>query len=127
MAKLATNSGTALFHRFYSAASVCSPTRAAILTGRTNNRDCIDSALPCCSENPAPTCSQGKGLPWSEFTVAEAAKKSTLGDYATIHLGKWHLGDLWDKQLIGGTPVSSPGDHGFDDWMTTQAGDRGFG
>ena len=36
-------------------------------------------------------------------------------------LGKWHLGDLWDKKEIGGTPVSSPGDHGFDEWMTTQA------
>lgn len=100
---------------------MCSPTRATILTGRTNNRDCIDSALPCCQENPAPTCSQGRGLPWSEFTVAEAAKKSKLGDYATIQLGKWHLGDLWNKQLIGGTPVSSPGDHGFDEWLTTQA------
>ena len=48
IAALAKSPHTALFHRFYAAASVCSPTRAAILTGRTNNRDCIDSALPCC-------------------------------------------------------------------------------
>ena len=61
-----------------------------ILTGRSNNRDCINGALPCCQENPAPTCSQGVhgGLPWSEFTVAKAAKKSKLGDYATIQIGK---------------------------------------
>ena len=82
---------TALLHRFYAAASVCSPTRAAYLTGRTNNRDCIDSALPCCQENVADTCSQGKngGLPWEEFTIAKAAKKSKLGKYGTIQLGKW--------------------------------------
>ena len=57
-------------------------------TGRTNNRDCIDSALPCCSENVADTCSQGKngGLPWEEFTIAKAAKKSKLGDYGTIQV-----------------------------------------
>jgi hypothetical protein len=90
IAALASSQNTALFHRFYAAASVCSPTRAALLTGRTNNRDCIDSALPCCQENPAPSCSMGKigSLPWTEFTVADAAKKSTLGDYATIQLGK---------------------------------------
>lgn len=56
---------------------------------RTNERDCIHFALSCDSENPAPGCSQGKGLPWTEFTTAKAAKKSTLGDYATIMIGKW--------------------------------------
>eukprot|EP00939_MAST-03C_sp_MAST-3C-sp1_P001971 g1971.t1 len=65
------------------------------------------------------------GLPHTEFTVAKAAKKSQLGDYATIQLGKWHLGDLWDKKLPGMSPekfsVSSPSDHGFDEWLTTQA------
>lgn len=66
-------------------------------------------------------------LPHSEFTIAKAAKKSKLGDYATIHLGKWHLGDLWNKGIPSphptrpGWPVSSPSDHGYDEWMTTQA------
>jgi hypothetical protein len=123
--------------------------RVQYLTGRTNNRDCIDSALPCCQENVADTCSQGKNgaLPWEEFTIAKAAKKSKLGKYSTIQLGKWcaaaciggaclrlftlpcvlgrHLGDLWDKKLPGMSAeklsVSDPGKHGFDDWMTTQA------
>ena len=85
------------------------------MTGRTNNRDCIDTALPCCNEDPAPICSMGKlgGLPHTEFTIAKAAKKSKLGDYATIQLGKWHLGDLWDKKLPGMSlekfSVSNPG------------------
>ena len=123
---LARDRHTALFHRFYAAAAVCSPTRAAILTGRTNERDCIYSALPCDNENPANKCSQGAGgaLPSSEFTVAKAAKKSKLGDYATIHVGKWHLGDLWDKQLPHMNKkwrVSSPTEAGFDEWHTTQA------
>ena len=81
---------------------------------------------PCDNEDPAHKCSQGKGgaLPWEEFTVAKAAKKSKLGDYATIHLGKWHLGDLWDKQLPKMNPkwrVSSPTEAGFDSWHTTQS------
>ena len=89
---MARSNHSAVFSRFYAAAGVCSPTRAALLTGRTNERDCIFSALPCDSEDPAPGCAMGSDLqgsfPTSEFTTAKAAKKSTLGDYATIHLGK---------------------------------------
>ena len=120
---LATGPHSALFSRFYSAAGVCSPTRAAYLTGRTNERDCIVSALSCDSENPADQCSQGKGLPWTEFTTAKAAKKSTKGDYSTIMIGKWHLGDLWPKTELKKYKgnFSSPSQHGFDDWMQTQA------
>lgn len=96
---LARSPNSALFHRFYAAAGVCSPTRASILTGRTNERDCIHFALPCDQEDPAPTCAMGRAgsLPWEEFSIAKAAKVSPLGDYATIQIGKWHLGDLWDK------------------------------
>lgn len=126
---LAMSPHTALFHRFYAASPVCSPTRASVLTGRTNNRGCISGALSCCSEDPAPTCSMSinGALPHSEFTIAKAAKKSRIGDYATIHLGKWHLGDLWNKGMPSphptrpGWPVSSPSDAGYDEWMTTQA------
>lgn len=126
---LAEADGTALFHRFYSASSVCSPTRASIVTGRTNNRNCISTALHCCQEDPAPSCSMSMNgaLSLDEFTIAKAAKKSKLGDYATIHLGKWHLGDLWDKGIPSptptrpGFPVSSPTEAGYDEWMTTQA------
>ena len=84
---LATSPHSVIFHRFYSAAGVCSPTRAAILTGRTNQRDCIWSALTCDGENPAPTCSMGVdgSLPGTEFTTAKAARKAGL---STIHIGK---------------------------------------
>jgi len=71
-------------HRFR--AAVLLRKRGGRLLPGTNNRDCIDSALPCCQENVADTCSQGKngGLPWEEFTIAKAAKKSKLGNYGTI-------------------------------------------
>lgn len=84
---LATSPHSALFWRFYSAAGVCSPTRAAYLTGRTNERSCIHFALTCDSENPAEECSQGPGLPWSEFTTAKAVKKA--GGFKSIMIGKW--------------------------------------
>jgi arylsulfatase A-like enzyme len=135
---LATSPHSALFSRFYAAAGVCSPTRAAYLTGRTNERDCIHFALSCDSENPAEHCSQGPGLPWSEFTTAKAVKKK--GGYKSIMIGKWHLGDLWDKHKLDGREAprkalgndylrgeapwgdySSPAQHGFDDWLQTQA------
>jgi len=86
--KLALSDSSALFSRFYAAAGVCSPTRAAYLTGRTNERSCIHSALPCDQEDVATDCCQGKGLPWSEFTTANAAKKAA-GNYSTIMIGKW--------------------------------------
>lgn len=124
--KLATSDGSVYFHRFYAAAGVCSPTRASVMTGRTNARDCIDYALACCQEDPAATCAAGNTgtLPTEEFTIADAAKASPLGDYATIHVGKWHLGDLWDKKLPGMNPkwpVVSPAKVGFDEWFTSEA------
>ena len=120
---LARSENTLFFNRFYAAAAVCSPTRAAVLTGRTNERDCISNALTCDSENPAYNCSMGKGLTWGQFTIAKAAKKSKLGDYETIMLGKWHLGDLWAKTNVTGYQgnYSNPGNHGFDRWMLTEA------
>ena len=71
------------FHRFYAAAGVCSPTRASIMTGRTHQRDCINFALSCCQEDPASTCAAGNTgtVPLTEFTFADAAKASPLGDY----------------------------------------------
>eukprot|EP01051_Picozoa_sp_SAG22_P030323 SAG22_NODE_11699_length_473_cov_0.967914_1_plen_149_part_10 len=35
---------------------------------------------------------------------------------------QWHLGDLWDKKIAGyHGNYSSPTQHGFDDWLQTQA------
>ena len=123
--KFAMSPHSAVFHRFYATAAVCSPTRAAVLTGRNNQRVCIADALPCCNEDLAAECAMGRkgSLPDSEFTFGDAAKKSDLGNYSTVMLGKWHLGDLWDKKLPdmnSDFPVSAPWMFGFDKWLLTQ-------
>ncbi|PQO46204.1 sulfatase-like hydrolase/transferase [Blastopirellula marina] len=70
------------FTQFYSAAPVCSPSRAGALTGRWPVRAGVPS-----------NCSSAKGgsgaLPSSEITMAEMFKAA---GYTTAHIGKWHIG-----------------------------------
>ena len=82
---------------FYVGACVCTPSRAALLTGRLPIRNGMMSAR----RRVLFPDSQG-GLPESEVTVAELLK--TAG-YATAAIGKWHLGHL---------PQYLPTAHGFD-------------
>jgi len=79
----------------YSACQVCSPTRAAIMTGkypsRTGITDYIGAAQPDkwsrpTNMLPAPYADR---LALEEVTLAEALK---AGGYATFFAGKWHLG-----------------------------------
>ena len=80
------------FTDFHTNGAVCSPTRAAFLTGRYQQRSGIVSAL---GEDAA-------GLPQSEKTVAAYLRERP---YATGLFGKWHLGYH---------PRNSPLHHGFD-------------
>jgi arylsulfatase A-like enzyme len=74
------------FTDFYSAAEVCTPSRAALLTGRYPIRSGM------CETAGAGRVlfpnSKG-GLPPGEITLAETLKAN---GYATAHIGKWHLG-----------------------------------
>ena len=82
---------------FYVAAPVCTPSRAALLTGRL----AIRSGM--CSEKRRVLFPDSKGgLPKEEVTIASALKSS---GYVTACMGKWHLGSL---------PQYSPNAHGFD-------------
>ena len=68
------------FSEFYSASPVCSPSRAALLTGRIPQRMGINGVFFPRSYT---------GMPVEEFTIADLLK--TRG-YATGVVGKWHLG-----------------------------------
>lgn len=70
------------FTNFYAAQAVCSASRAAIMTGCYPNRVGISGALMPVAKI---------GLNPEEETIAEVLKKK---NYATIAIGKWHLGHL---------------------------------
>jgi arylsulfatase A-like enzyme len=88
------------FTQFYTAESVCTPSRAALLTGRLPIRSGM-----CSDQRRVLFPDSAGGLPADEITLAEALKP--LG-YATCCVGKWHLGHL---------PQFLPGQHGFDEYF----------
>ncbi len=81
---------------FYVGAAVCSPSRAALLTGRYPVR----CGMP---GNTGP--GSDKHLPESEITLAQALKPE---GYRTMAIGKWHLGHQ--------RPDLFPTGRGFDEW-----------
>ncbi|MPZ16990.1 MAG: sulfatase-like hydrolase/transferase [Luteitalea sp.] len=85
------------FTQFYAAASVCTPSRAALLTGRLPIRSGMSS-----DRRRVLFPDSGGGLPADEITLARALKTK---NYATAAVGKWHLGHL---------ETFLPTRHGFD-------------
>ncbi len=81
------------FIRFYSASAVCSPSRAALLTGRTPKRNGVYRWIRRGSD---------MHLRASEITLPELLKKR---GYTTCHVGKWHLNGKFNSDRQPG-----PGD-----------------
>ena len=95
------------FTNFYVASSVCTPSRAAIMTGCYPIR--VDM-LYNETRLPLPHASvlwpgDPKGLNPDEVTIAEVLKER---GYATACIGKWHLGDQ---------PPFLPTRQGFDEFF----------
>ncbi len=86
------------FTDFYVAACVCTPSRAALLTGRLPVRNGMAGSAGRHVIYPTST----NGLPMEEITIPEALK--TKG-YVTACIGKWHLGH---------EPAYLPNAQGFD-------------
>jgi|GEM_PF-32614 len=85
------------FTDFHSAASICSPSRAAFLTGAYPQRAGLYMGI-----NPKRTAHWFLGLHPDEITLAELFQSK---GYATHMVGKWHLGT---------EPEFLPGKQGFE-------------
>ena len=88
------------FTNFYSAAPVCTPSRASLMTGRLPLRSGMTS-----NKRRVLFPDSAGGLQASEMTIAEALKSQ---GYAAGMVGKWHLGHL---------PQYLPTKQGFDSYF----------
>jgi arylsulfatase A-like enzyme len=93
------------FTQFYAAAPLCSPSRAALLTGRWPIRAGVPTNV-----GSHPHVGDKSGMPSDEVTLAELLRQHS---YRTGMVGKWHLGTGEGMR---------PNDQGFDEFFGFHAG-----
>ncbi len=102
--------GGATFTHFYSPAQVCSPSRAAAITGRMPHRLGIYSFIGGSSGSLT-------HLPKTEITIPQLLRKN---GYQTAMIGKWH-NSLIEVQMkrdkAGKNDIPSMDHYGFDYWF----------
>ena len=98
------------FTDFHSNGAVCSPTRAALMTGRYQQR----AGVPIVIFAPEDRPTHVDGLQDGEWTFAEALHDA---GYATAIFGKWHLGYY---------PHYNPVRHGFAEFKGYVSGNVDF-
>ena len=86
------------FTQFYAAAPVCSPSRAALMTGNSP----FNAGVP---RNSGHFYGNPLGMPTGQYTFAEMMRDA---GYTTGHIGKWHLGYVDEKM-----PLAQGFDHSF--------------
>jgi arylsulfatase A len=98
------------FTQAYSASPVCSPTRAALMTGKHPARLHLTDWLPGRPDRPSQKLNRPEfrqALPLEEVTLAERLKGA---GYATGMIGKWHLGGAGFEPTKQGFDVNIAGD-----------------
>ena len=92
--------------RFYAGAPSCTPTRASVMTGRTNDRTGAFRV--------------GHAINKQEKMLSTAFRDA---GYSTAHFGKWHLNQARAKgHPLPADDPHSPGQLGFDYWLSTASG-----
>ena len=96
------------FEQFYVASPICSPSRAAFMTGHYPQRWGITSYIDHRELNERRGMKQ-----WLDLEAPSIARQLQAAGYATGHFGKWHLGGGRD---VGDAPLIT--EYGFDESLT---------